>query len=125
MGNVMGEDTDAAPDEPTDETGPEAAEPPSEAENATPWMPLDHKYELAIDRQGPVTRGVIVKAGTTEEVDDWVIFRAQDKALVPMLRQYFKICSRLESPEEHLQGIAHLIERVKVYQDEVKVKVAD
>lgn len=94
-----------------------------------PFMPVDHKYELAAalpeHGQDPVTAGVIVKAGTTEVVDDWIIFRAQDRAVVPMLRQYFKICSRLGSPQEHLEGIKLMINRVQAYQEHTKAKVPD
>jgi hypothetical protein len=98
---------------------------PDEAEGAEPYLPTDHKYELA-DLKGLATsRPALVKIGTKEPIEDWLIFRAQDKAVVPMLRQYFKICSKLGSPPEHLEGIKMLINRVIAYQEHKGSKVPD
>jgi len=89
------------------------------------YFPLDHKYELVDLKKLATSKPALVKAGTQEAVQDWIIFRAQDAAVYPMLRQYFKICSRLGSPKEHLDGISELLNRVKAYQEDYSCKVPD
>lgn len=86
------------------------------------YMPIDRKYVVDL---GVNNMPYIGKADGSGLVMDWIIFRAQDKAVVPMLRQYFKICKKLGSPEEHLSSIVLLIERVQAYQNDAGAKVPD
>jgi hypothetical protein len=88
-------------------------------------MDIDHKYEV-IDVQGLKTSNpAIVKKGTTEEVNDYIIFRAQDAGMVPLLNAYWRICKKLGSPEEHLDGIKALRARVQEYQEQNIAKTPD
>ena len=58
------------------------------------------------------------KAGTDYIIsqDEAILFRAQDKALVPTLKAYKEECKKLGCSEDHLGGITALIDRVKIWQ---------
>lgn len=86
------------------------------------YMPIDHKYVVDL---GLNNMPYIAKADGSGMVTDWIIFRAQDKAVLPMLRQYFKICKKLGCEQQHLDGIKELINRVEGYQADAGAKVPD
>jgi hypothetical protein len=100
---------------------------PPEAAGATPYLPMDHKYELMDREVAGVRLPALVKVGTDEAIEDWIIFRAQDAALIPLIKDYHKLCNRLGSPPEHLEGIKQLLNRVRAYQAAYpdKVKIPD
>ena len=81
-----------------------------------PIFPIDRKY-----------KGTVVKVDDMQVVGDWMVFRAQDKALVPTLFHYISICEHLRCTPEHIEGIRRMIGRVVAYQDAYPevVKVPD
>jgi len=60
--------------------------------------------------------GVIMKADGTI-VDDWIIFRAQDKAVLQMLAHYAGVCIEKGCSKKHTDGIINLIKRVRAWQE--------
>lgn len=78
-------------------------------------MSVDKKYT-----------GVITKADGTI-VDDWIVFRAKDAAVLPTLNYYAVTCEALGADQAHVAGIYTLIERVKAFQKKYpdRVKVPD
>ena len=64
---------------------------------------------------------------TGQEVppEEWFVFRAQDKAVVPMLETYYNECKELGCDETHLTSILALKDRVVEFQTNVRCKVPD
>ena len=77
---------------------------------------IDRKYKiLAIN---PVSGGIHTE-------DDAIIFLAKDKALIPTLETYIEECGFLGCEDSHLESLNLLIERVRVYQQNVTSKIPD
>lgn len=74
-------------------------------------MLIDNKYQ-----------GVILKADG-EVVNDWIVFRAQDMAVLPMLKFYREHCIKIGAKQFHTDNISRLIDRVEIYQDKYKSKL--
>jgi len=74
---------------------------------------VDYKY-----------RAVVRKHDGTP-VTDWIIFRAQDKAVPTMLEHYITICRGLGAGDAHIMEIHKLKLRVMRYQEETYSKVPD
>lgn len=62
-----------------------------------------------------------------EIVDDWIVFRAKDKAILKTLTCYHDECINLKCDSEHIKGIRELILRVENWQKDhpERVRVAD
>lgn len=69
-------------------------------------MPVDGKY-------GRVT----LEKGTVGEDEPVVVFRAQDRLLVPLLEEYRGLCWEAGSPDKHVSGIESTIKTVKEWQE--------
>ncbi len=74
---------------------------------------VDYKY-----------RAVVRKHDGTPVID-WIIFRAQDKAVPEMLEKYAEICRELGADDVHIDEIIALGERVLQYQHHTYSKVPD
>lgn len=59
---------------------------------------------------------VFKKDGTVVPDDEWIVFRAQDKALVPTLTFYYATCMEQGCDQDHLNNILQLRDRVKEFQ---------
>jgi hypothetical protein len=77
-------------------------------------MPIEHKY-------GRVT----TERGTIDEDEPVVLFRAQDKLLPSVLKEYLALCTKNGSPPKHLRGIEETWRRVVKWQADHHTKVPD
>ncbi len=106
------QDTEVAEAAPTDDHARmvPGTDPPE------PIFPIDRKY-----------KGTVAKVDDMQVVGDWMVFRAQDKAVVPTLHHYISICEHLHCAPEHIESVRRLIGRVVAYQQAYPevVKVPD
>lgn len=70
-------------------------------------MKMDQKYKGEVFKNN----------GTPVPEDEWIVFRAKDLALVETLEAYHCICTKLYCPNEHLDGIIRLKDRVVEFQN--------
>jgi hypothetical protein len=59
--------------------------------------------------------------------DEWIVFRASDKALIPTLEFYQDKCAEIGAGDDHINGIRDLIRRLQQWQGEhpERMKIPD
>ena len=68
--------------------------------------------------------GIVTKADG-EVIHDYIVFRAQDRAVPAMLDEYCKICTELGADNFHIEAIKKLRRRVIHYQQSTFSKIPD
>lgn len=79
-------------------------------------MAIDWKYKI---------KAVNPCSGNEHTEDDGILFLAQDKAVLVMLKAYHNECERIGAGEAHLEAIRLLYGRVQAYQESMGAKVPD
>jgi hypothetical protein len=76
---------------------------------------MDKKYLIA----------AVKMDGSHVPVEESILFRAKDRALLPTLKFYAEECERIGASEEHVEVIQDLIDRVFEFQKENGNKIPD